>query len=218
MKIKLAIASLLLFGISSFTVEPKNETEGKNNIQTCDAQCQSTKTTLKASFVSGHLGNYQDCPEDGYRAQPDGASDQSSGISQGDCADDQCGSFNSCEKASAILKLSNGGDNDAIGILVQKIELKDESGSTLATLPLESVTLLDNSQFSGKVGVDDSPSIRVDFQGPVNLSELVSNDEDSTYERIAAPIAIIHITLSADNADDVIVISPVATSLPAVDT
>ncbi len=214
MKIKFLIASLLLIGLSNCGPAEEKKT-GEDPV--CDAKCQNESTTLKASLTSAHLGNYSDCPQDAYSEKPD--TDSIGGALAADCDSDDCGVLN-CEKASAILRLSSGGD-DVLGVLVQKIELKNEAGDTVAILPLESVTRVDdNQQFSGRVPAGETVSIRVDYQGPLNVNALVSDqsDDGDSDSRLAGPGVYLQITLSSQNASDVVVKSPAVSTIPSVDT
>ncbi len=205
----------LLFALSSC-----GPVESKQPPQTCD-NClpQEKTTTLKGSFVSGHLGNYQDCPGEAY-IEPELNTD-SDGAFADDCAEGQeCGGLLNCEKASTTLRLSNGGDVEALGVLVQKIELKNSVGKTVAFLPLESVSVVEtNAQFGGKVGVDDNISIRVDFQGPANPYQLLKPAASADAGRVSSDsTGVLHITISADNAKDITIISTPISAIPSVDT
>ena len=179
---------------------------------------------LKASVLSGHLGNYRDCPNDaleGVGAQGDAA---------GLCAEvegedfDGCGGPLNCEDPMVTVSMSNGGDADALGLTVDKIELLTTSGDVVAELALIELIRLDEIDgilqvvpFDGTIEQSIGTRLDLRIQGLNDLTILQDPGADEG-ARLAGTGGIIRVTFSAENHDDVIVESMELFDLPSVDT
>jgi hypothetical protein len=218
---------ILTFALAAGCV-PSDE---KDLPATCDAACEANNQNnvtpadspdIKGSFISGHLGNYWDCPQDGYSAPTDASSaDAGMGADVAPCevGNDNCGGGPlNCEGAQLTIRLTNGGQADATSVEVSKIEIFDADGLSLAVLPV--IGLLDattNESFDGTLAVGQSIDLRVDYRGPTNLYALLPTDE--TGSRVGGTeSALIEITVSAENHDDVIIDGGELFVLPAVVT
>ena len=162
---------------------------------------------LEAIFVSGHLGNYDACPDEGYTeaggedARAGGAPDGDEFA--GDCAPDEsggCGTGFNCESALMTFTLENAGQVAAEGVSIEKIEILDDAGEVAAILPLiEVYDSATNEVYGGGVGTDEPVQIRIEFQGPMDVSEFV--ESQSRY----FGSAVLRVTFSADDHDDIVV-------------
>ena len=90
---------------------------------------------LDGVFVSGHLGNYTDCRDQGY-TEADGQDRASAPANDADVGfgacqptddgDGSCGSYPlNCEDAQFTIELSNKGEITARGVSIERIELLD---------------------------------------------------------------------------------------------
>lgn len=196
------------------------EQEKENNTTTQNQEAPE----LDAVFVAGHLGNYMDCPGDGYseRSASSGqANEPAAGAPAGDFApcepsegEDSCnyGPLN-CEAAQFTINISNTGKLAAEGISIDAIALLDENGTIVATLPLiGAVDANTGETFDGNLAIDEEVTLRVDYQGPEDISEFIPS------ENRWSGSAKLRITIGADNHDDVPVETKAVSVLPAVVT
>lgn len=204
--------------------------------KTCDAECQSNNGTnnggnngtevndpdLKGSFISGHLGNYWDCPDEGYTpdtTQSDAPAGAPADADFAPCAaeDESCGGPLNCDGAQLTIRLTNGGQGDAEGLEITKIEIFDQDGLSLAVLPvIAAFDASTNETFDGTLEAGKSIDLRVDFRGPANLYELMPADDSGA--RSSGESALIEVTVSADNHDDVLIDGGEVFVLPTVVT
>ncbi|RAL20080.1 hypothetical protein DL240_18795 [Lujinxingia litoralis] len=181
---------------------------------------------LKGTFISGHLGNYESCPEDGYSDEAEGDAPAGAPAEDfaADCAEDSedCGGvFLNCEDAQVTLRLINTGDEPAVGVQVTRIELFDTNGVSKAVLPLMGVSDVTTPgatvDFEGVIPVGAERALRVDFQGPQSPWELLATDgEDSG--RHANHGGIIEITFRAENRRGEVVVRGEVSALPSMAT
>ena len=181
---------------------------------------------LKGTFISGHLGNYESCPEDGYSDDASGGEPAGAPAEDvaADCAEDSedCGGIAlNCEDAQVTLRLINTGDEPAVGVQVTRIELFDLNGVSKAVLPLMGVEDVSNngqsSPFDGLIPLGAERALRVDFQGPQSPWELLATEgEDSG--RYANHGGIIEITFTAENRRGEVVIRGEVSALPSMAT
>lgn len=178
---------------------------------------------LDAFYVSGHLGNYSSCPEKGY--DPSGSDIQAGaprepGLEQGDCAEGfTCGPIYNCEEAQLTLQLSNEAMSPSVAreVTVKKIELLDEEGMVRAELPVRQIVEVTSQQpFDGQLDIGEEVQVRVDYEGPVNLSELLQ-DEDAP-NRTYYYEARLRITVEAENAEEVVIETKAVQRIPDVAT
>lgn len=229
MKKTLTILALAL-AVGCVPADDKNTNTDDNNIAPC-GECEENNNPresaeLKGSFISGHLGNYWDCPDQGY--SPDASSEAPGARPAGDegfCAPAEngdaangCGGPLNCEGAQLTIRLTNGGDADATSIDVSKIEIFDADGVSLTTLPVLAVfDSSTNESFDGQLAAGESIDLRVDYNGPADLYSLLPEDE--TGSRVAgSDSAFIEITVEADNHDDVVIDGGEVFVLPMVVT
>lgn len=192
--------------------------EGTSCEQTLDPE-------ITGVFVSGHLGNYWDCPEDGYTQPVVGGSDGAAPPPGEDAdfapcmeGDDSCQNvILNCENASLTVSLSNIGEAIGEGLQVDRVELYNTSGTKVADLPVLEVTE-NNAAFDGQIGLDETLSLRVDFQGPANPYDLLSEPTSDGSRGIGADSGTVRVIISADNHDDVEIEGKSIYSIPGVDT
>lgn len=192
---------------------------------------ENEQPVLEGTYVSGHLGNYRDCPDDGYTpesstdstgragapAEPDG-----DGYA-GDCAEGQdCGGFTmNCEDAQMTVRLTNPSSFDATGLQASTIELYDADGVLRATLPLmDTVDTATNESFDGKLKAGEKITLRVEFLGPEDPYMLLSTDDASgDAGRIGSGAhGTVGITFRAATHKDLLVESSELYPVPSVDT
>lgn len=181
------------------------------------------KPELTGVFVSGHLGNYSDCPEDGWTeptaaGDPDGAAPQGD-VAEGACAPDtECTPIVNCEFAQATINVRNIGDVVATGIQVDRIELFNDDGDLVATLPVMDVTET-GAAFDGELADGDEATLRIDFQGPQNPYQLLQTTDENGDARFAASgSGTLRIVVSADDHDEIKVEGKEIYAVPSVDT
>ncbi|MFP4599166.1 MAG: hypothetical protein ACLFVJ_12985 [Persicimonas sp.] len=233
-KITVMILALAV-SLSAACVEP---TEDAWNLRECTGEeCeteQQDQPDLSATYVSGHLGNYLDCPGDGYTAEStmsgEAPSDGDDGAFAGDCAEgEDCSYEMNCEDAQITLRLSNDGEGEATGLQVVTIELFDGDGVSKATLPLIDAIDTDTAEsFDGTLEASEEVNLRVEFQGPASPHTLLSTSDDDGGDAGDEPTGgdrmgtddhgIIEVTIGADNHDDVTVESTELYPVPSVAT
>ncbi len=195
--------------------------------KTCDgAECTTENNVtpqngpdVKGSFLSGHLGNYYDCPEEGYSKTSSDASRAAPGADFAPCeaADDSCGGPLNCDAAQLTIRLTNGGRAPATLLEVSKIEIYDTDGLSLAVLPVTGLfDISTNAAFDGTLAVGASVDLRVEYRGPANLSELMTADDGTRISSSEA--AEIEITVSAENHRDIVIDGGEVFVLPSVVT
>ncbi|MEC9440081.1 MAG: hypothetical protein VYE40_03145 [Myxococcota bacterium] len=193
----------------------ENNNTGNNNTQTQEAP------ELDAVFVAGHLGNYMDCPGDGYSENTSSADEPARGAPAGDFApcepvegEDTCnyGPLN-CEAAQFTINITNDGQLAAQGVSIDSIAMLDVDGNIVATLPLiDAVDANTGEAFDGNLAVGEEITLRVDYQGPEDISEFIPS------ENRWSGSAKLRITIGADNHEDVRVETKAVSVLPAVVT
>lgn len=192
----------------------------------CESGCEEPAPDIEATYVSGHLGNYRDCPDGGYTAEDEPASsgEATEGDSAGACAPgSDCESFTSCEDGQMTVQLVNNGDAAARGIQVTTIELFDSEGTSRAELPLiELVETSTNEVFDGRLDAGEELNLRVVFLGPDNAYEMLNTGGDSDGDvapgRRAGSAGVLEVTFSAENHDKLQVESGELYPVPSIDT
>ncbi len=161
----------------------QNNTQN-NNTQNNNTVVVNPDVELSGMFLSGHLGNYSSCPEEGYSGDSSARSaEPSEGAIAADCAEDSpnCGGFLNCEGAQLTIKLENRGTAAAEGLIITKLTLFNSEGLNMADLPLmEVVNAETNEPAPETLGAGESVTLRVTFQGPANPYEFLQ-DEDGNY-------------------------------------
>ena len=185
---------------------------------------QLSKPALSGVFVSGHLGNYRDCPGDGW-TEPVvvGSGSEGAAPAEGDIAGDcgaestNCQPVLNCEDASATINVTNLGEGLAEGVQVDRVELFNDDGDLVATLPVLEV-MEAGAAFDGEISTDESVTLRIDFQGPQDAYSLLSTGDGSSDRGISADSGTIRIEVSADNHDDISIEGKEIYAVPSVDT
>ena len=189
--------------------------------------CEQTLQPLVTGvFVSGHLGNYRDCPDDGYSPQSTDSSSEPAPGADADFAachpDDQdCNdTLLNCEQAQLTVSLSNAGDAAATGLQADRVELYNLDGDKVADLPVIEVTE-SNAAYDGDLETQETLSLRIDFQGPQNPYQLLDTSSSSSDEGVrfgGGSAGTVRVIFSADNHDDVTVEGKELYAVPSVDT
>lgn len=195
------------------------------NIEECaDAEkCEEQndeEPAVSGTYVSGHLGNYRDCPGDGYSPQ---SSDSDGDAGAGACAPGtECEWNGNCEDAQLTVRLTNTGEGAVHGLQVATIELFDADGVSQAVLPLmQTVVVGTGEAFDGELEAGEETMLRVEFQGPEAPDSLLnteSTDGDFSGDRSADNYGTIDMTFTADNHDDVVIETTALYPVPSVDT
>ncbi|MEZ4459030.1 MAG: hypothetical protein R3E66_04750, partial [bacterium] len=173
-------------------------------------QNPQTSPVLSAEFVSGHLGNYLDCPDEGYSVSADAG--EQGALLAGDCAAESCGILN-CETAQITFTIKNRGTVDAVGMRVDAVKLYDGDGALVAELPVMDVTDLSTSEPMDGLPADDERVFRMLYQGPAQPWDLLM-----TSERGYGYSATVVIELSAENHPSFFIKSPLIYVLDSVAT
>lgn len=183
--------------------------------------CQ-TRTTVSGLYVSGHLGNYMDCPGDGFvadasYAEPDVAAGAAAPCEAGD---DSCGGPLNCEDGQVTIRLTNTGQARVTGLQIERLELFDLEGTARAVLPLIKTADIDGGQaFDGTLEPGEEVTLRVDFQGPEDAYSLLNTSGESGDARWGSTgTGILEVTVTGDNHDDVKIESGEISSLPSMAT
>lgn len=185
------------------------------------------KAELDVIYISGHLGNYSSCPEKGYtEGGAMNSSKPSADFAPGACApaepgedSDSCGSFQSCEEAQLTMEFGNlSADVIAAGVNVKLIEVLDDDKMVRAVLPVNDVVVIsDMMSFDGGLEAGEKVKVRVDYKGPVNLYDILS-DDSSESGRGYYNGAQLRITVGAENAEDVVIETKAVQQIPDVAT
>ena len=196
---------------------------------------------LEAVYISGHLGNYWDCPDQAYTPgqRADGAVGSDAGgapsepqgdfapgacepapapdgganaPAEGDVAPGYCGGPLNCEGAQATFQLSNP-TGLARGIRVSEILLLNDSGAIVASLPVLNTELASGAEaFDGELSPGESVSLRVYFRGPANPYELLEDASGASDE------GRLQIVIDSDTDGPVELITDAVYSQPGVVT
>lgn len=176
---------------------------------------------IEAIFVGGHLGNYLDCPDDGY-SEPGGSSDEPSSSRDADFAacepsedgdESNCGGPLNCEQAQITIKLVNNGDAKALGLSIERIALTDANGAVVATLPLiAAIDTASGEAFDGELAAGAEVTLRLDYQGPTDIEQFLPSQ--SRWDGSA----ILELTFGADNHPNVVIETKAVSVLPSVVT
>ena len=181
-----------------------------------EPQTPPTESALTGTFVSGHLGYYDGCPERAYSGDGSAGGD-------GDgvwCDDASC---LPCEPATVVIRLQNVSDVPIRGVHVSLIELYGaDDGILRAELPHESTRDVQTAElFDGTVGAGSEVMLRIEFAGPLEpwvlLGPVGEGDGISNSDAQYAG-GIVETTFSSDDHADVVVESPPIHPVPQIDT
>lgn len=147
------------------------------------------ESTLGVAFVAGHFGSYWDCPGDAYQSDGDAGAraaqpDEGPGLVAGDCAEEDCGGFLNCEPAQVTVQIENIGDGELRGIHVREIQVLNSKGAAVAVLPVLSVDALDLQGYQGRLNAGAAATLRIEFQGPHPVRELLNDGSDRAPVRV----------------------------------
>lgn len=187
-----------------------NQSNGESNNSTTPQEAPA----LDAIFVSGHLGNYLECPDEGYSH---GELEEDAAFGACEQGAD-CGGPLNCEGAQLTFKLVNDGMGAAVGVSVEELALLADDGSVAVTLPvIEVIDVNTGEVFDGELAAGEEVIVRIDYQGPTRLDEFVKPADEAG--RLAYPQAApARVTFGADNHDDVVVETKDIEVLPSVVT
>jgi hypothetical protein len=212
------------FGLVMGCVDPPEKT-GETPEFCNGTSCETLpEPVMTGVFVSGHLGNYRDCPGDGWSEGPvvGGANRVSpqGDIAEGACApDSNCEPILNCQDAAATINLTNSGESLASGVQVDRVDLFDDNGELVASLPVLEVSE-DFGSFDGELDVDETITLMIDFQGPQNPYDLLqtATDSDGDARLGASSSGTLRVIISADNHDAITVEGKEIFAVPSVDT
>lgn len=180
----------------------QNNQNNNNNVEV------DPNVDVTGMFVSGHLGNYSGCEDEGYapdagaRSGAPEPSGEEGGLWAGDCAEDSpnCG-ISMCEPAQLTIKLDNLGTAEALGMTVSKLSIYNSDGEFLADLPLESVVDAESGEAAPEaLQAEESRTLRVQFQGPAHPYEFLE-DESGAFRNSGT----MQITVEFENHEAVII-------------
>jgi hypothetical protein len=195
-------------------------------IDKCKDDCEEDpreSPKLDGTYISGHLGNYDSCPDDGYSAEGNTESSEpaSGDFAAGACAEgEDCSSLQACEDGQITVRLRNTGEEDARGLQITTLNLFDAEGQLRATLPLIAAVETDtNEPFDGTLAADKEVTLRVEFQGPANPYSLLQPASGASGDRsMGSSYGTLEVTVSGENHDDVVVESTELYPVPSVAT
>lgn len=167
---------------------------------------------LALTFVSGHLGNYWDCPEEAATASDAASPDPGAEADRGACPpelNDQCEPFLNCEAAMVLVEVRNTTDTAVSAFTVRSLALVDEAGEVVAAEPLGVFEPMTDSA-PAALAPGEMRQLRVDFRGPAREAAARFNDPDH-------PVHV-ELELLGDDRTDGHLSTPPLWSLPAVAT
>jgi len=135
---------------------------------------------LALTFVSGHLGNYWDCPREANGARAGEAGAPGAPEFAGDCADDtDCGSISNCEAAMVMLEVENETDGALSDFQIERIVLVNDDGTTE---DLEGLGIVDAETQAVPAALPPGATrtLRLDFRGPARDP----NDDGNRFLRL----------------------------------
>ena len=107
----------------------------------------------------------------------------------------------------------NSGDTAGEAISIEKIALLDANGAVAATLPLIGMVNAETGEaFGGSIESGAEVLLRVDYQGPVDISEFLPSENRWNGS------AILEVTFGADNHPNVVIETKAVEVLPSVVT
>lgn len=195
---------------SDWELTENNPTQPNNNQNNVTPPDPKVSPVLSAEFVSGHLGNYMDCPEQGYSGGDQAG--RAPGLWEGDCAEDGCGILN-CEGAQVTFSLDNAGRVEARNLRITGIELFNADGAKVADLPAESVTHVETGEPMLELAGDSQGMFYLFFKGPAQPYDLLQA-QDGQLGRAGVLI----IKLKADNHAEITIETPYIYVLDAIAT
>lgn len=169
-----------------------------------------TSPILRGEFLGGHLGNYLECPEQGYSGEARSA--EAPGLWAGDCAEDSCGILN-CEGAQITFSLRNEGEVSASNLRVTSIELFDAQGVKVADLPVESVIDANSQEPMTRLGGLSEATYYLFYQGPAQPWDILDSGDRSWGQG-----GTLIFTVDADNHPPVQIETPMIYVLDAIAT
>lgn len=208
----------LALALSLSACVPADEKETTENNQECTQGCEET-SNAKGAFVSGHLGNYMDCPAEGFPNASEGAGARAEAADFAPCPEDQadsCGGPLNCEGAQMTVRITNTGA-PLTGVTITKIELYSMDGVMLGELPMGSVQdATANASFGGSIDDGESADLRIDFTGPENLTQLIADVTSTDPEYTES--AFVRVTVDLGNGETLTIESDELFVLPMVVT
>lgn len=142
------------------------------------AECSENNqnsTRIKGAFVSGHLGNYMDCPDEGFGGD-DGAARGAPAADFAPCpdGDTSCGGPLNCETAQLTVNLTNQ-DEVLENVQVAALQLYSMDGVLLGEVPVSYVSnTTAGGEFDGTLETGTT-TLRIDFAGPADLTALIAD-------------------------------------------
>lgn len=198
---KLAFLVLLAAATPACISNPSDSDSG------ADAGVETGTGDFELTFVSGHLGNYWDCPGEANGAGTPAGSEAAGDAAAGACApgfEESCNSPLNCEAAMVVVEVTNTGDTDLGDLNIESIEMIDADGTTVL---LEGLGVFATTEPApGPLTPGGSRQVRVEFRGPPYSG---ANDVPERHLRIV---------LSNSDAGSAEVTTPAVYSLPAVAT
>ena len=186
--------------------------EGEEYNDEMSSTPEESSSTLGLIYVSGHFGNYYDCPEEAYRVGGDESpSAVASDAVAGDCAiGESCGGPLNCEGAQLTVRLTNTGDETATVIEVADLLLIDSEGFERASFTVLSVVGTSET-FVGELDAGESVDLRIEYSGPYNLNELLEGSGNQNNGRL-------RLKMKAAGQDEETLDTPLLDELPSVAT
>lgn len=147
-----------------------------------------------AYIVGSHLGNYENCSGKGYIPGQNEAEPMTTEASE-----------EGCEPGQITLVIENNTDTDWDNVKVLSLALLNKEGEIVGNPPIYGIFRVpENEPFDGRVPAQTAMTLRIDFQGPDDLSEIYGDDSTS-YAGVPCEITI-------ENDQEQLVIDPTTTS------
>lgn len=141
-----------------------------------------------AYIVGSHLGNYTACPGEGYMP----GQNESEPMTEED---------EGCEPGQLTLVIENNTETDWENVQILSLALLNKDGEIVGNPPIYGIFRVpENEPFDGRIPAHTVMTLRIDFQGPADLSEIYG-DDSANYTGVPCEITI-------DNGQEMLVIDP----------
>lgn len=129
--------------------------------------------TFELVYVSGHLGNYWDCPQDALSSTSEAAGApepvSSEAADMAACEGEDCAPMIlNCEHAEVTLRIRNIGEDSLNGLTLASIRLVGPNGADTFESSLVELVRTDGKELSDAIAADSEIDVVVRFRGLTN--------------------------------------------------
>ena len=191
-------------------VEPKPDTDPEPDVEP-DVEPDPDPgpwPSITSAFISGHLGSYWDCPDEGYT--PDGDAGGAGADEAGACfAEDADGCLLNCEGAQLTILVSNVQELPLENVRITRLDLLDADREVVAErLPIISVVDENGEEAHPTLQQGEEVRLRIDYRGPAYPYELLGSHG----------YGFLAITIEADHAESDVLGTSEVYVLPSIAT